>query len=72
MDFPEKDWLPQHLLPKLESLLPEREDIMISDDMEEVDLSDYNYDSQRRSYSREAYEEDEEGPRSHGVQCQTQ
>ncbi|XP_076119126.1 dnaJ homolog subfamily A member 4 [Alosa pseudoharengus] len=72
VEFPEKNWLPEHRLPQLESLLPERDDVMISEDMEEVDLCDMDSESQRRSQSREAYEEDEEGPRSHGVQCQTQ
>ncbi|KAJ8391566.1 hypothetical protein AAFF_G00087070 [Aldrovandia affinis] len=70
VEFPEKHWLPVHMLPQLESLLPERDDVMVLDDMEEVDLTEMDYDSQRRSFSREAYEEDE-GPRG-GVQCQTQ
>ncbi|XP_062402559.1 dnaJ homolog subfamily A member 4 [Sardina pilchardus] len=73
VEFPEKNWLPEHRLPQLESLLPERDDIDISEDMEEVDLCDVEYESQRRRQSREAYEEDEEeGPRGQGVQCQTQ
>lgn len=71
VEFPEKDWLPQNLLPQLESLLPERDEVMISDDVEEVDLCEVDYESQRRNFSREAYEEDE-GPRTQGVQCQTQ
>ncbi|XP_018618671.1 dnaJ homolog subfamily A member 4 [Scleropages formosus] len=66
--FPEKCWLPEHMLPQLEALLPPRDELMISDDMEEVDLCEMTYKSQR-SYSGEAYEEDE-GPRG-GVQCQT-
>lgn len=57
---------------QLERLLPPREDVMITDDMEEVELSEPDLSSQRRA-SREAYEEDEEGPRNgNGVQCQTQ
>ncbi|KAM3870291.1 dnaJ homolog subfamily A member 1 [Diretmus argenteus] len=71
VEFPEKDWLPQHLMFQLERLLPAREDVMISDDMEEVDLCEVDAQSQQRSYSGEAYDEDEEGPRG-GVQCQTQ
>ncbi|XP_028813818.1 dnaJ homolog subfamily A member 1 [Denticeps clupeoides] len=70
VEFPDKNWLPVHMLPQLESLLPEREDVMLSDDLEEVDLCDVDMESQRRSYSREAYDEDE-APRG-GVQCQTQ
>ncbi|XP_037623670.1 dnaJ homolog subfamily A member 4 [Sebastes umbrosus] len=71
VEFPEKDWLPEHLMFQLERLLPPREDVMITDDMEEVLLCEVDGQSQQRSASREAYEEDEEGPRS-GVQCQTQ
>lgn len=72
IEFPEKHWLPDNMLPDLERLLPPREHIMVSDDMEEVDLCEMSdYENQKRSYSREAYEEDE-GPRQSGVQCQTQ
>lgn len=56
---------------QLERLLPQREDVMVTDDMEEVELSDVDVRKQQRGHSREAYEEDEEGPRG-GVQCQTQ
>ncbi|KAI1904461.1 hypothetical protein AGOR_G00005880 [Albula goreensis] len=70
VEFPEKGWLPEDMLPQLEALLPPREELMITDDMEEVELSDADLNSQRRSYSGEAYEEDE-SPRG-GVQCQTQ
>ena len=60
---------------QLERLLPPREDLMITDDMEEVELSGVDVQSQQRSRSREAYEvdgdDDDEGPRG-GVQCQTQ
>lgn len=56
---------------QLERLLPPREDMMITDDMEEVELGEVEARKQRRSYSREAYEQDGEGPRT-GVQCQTQ
>lgn len=71
VEFPEKDWLPEHLMFQLERLLPPREDVMVTDDMEEVQLSEVEVQSQERGYSREAYEEDDEGPRG-GVQCQTQ
>lgn len=56
---------------QLERLLPPREDTMITDDMEEVELGEVEARKQHRRYSREAYEQDEEGPRT-GVQCQTQ
>ncbi|XP_068459033.1 dnaJ homolog subfamily A member 4 [Clinocottus analis] len=70
VEFPENGWLPEHLVFQLERLLPPREDLMITDDMEEVQLSEVDVRTQGRA-SGEAYEEDEEGPRS-GVQCQTQ
>ncbi|XP_028306924.1 dnaJ homolog subfamily A member 4 [Gouania willdenowi] len=71
VEFPEKHWLPQHLMYQLERLLPPREDVMITDEMEEVELCEANEEAEQQRYNREAYEEDEEGPR-HGVQCQTQ
>lgn len=71
VEFPEKDWLPEHLMYQLERLLPPRDDVMITDDMEEVELCEVDVQSQQKSYSREAYEEDEDSPRG-GVQCQTQ
>lgn len=71
VEFPEKHWLPEHLMFQLERLLPPREDVMITDDMEEVDLCEVDLQSQQKHYSGEAYEEDEDSPRG-GVQCQTQ
>ncbi|KAM9754056.1 dnaJ homolog subfamily A member 4 [Menidia menidia] len=72
VEFPGKHWLPEHLMFQLERLLPPRDDVMMTDDMEEVDLCEVDLQSQQKSYGREAYEEDEEGPRGGGVQCQTQ
>ncbi|XP_077372972.1 dnaJ homolog subfamily A member 4 [Festucalex cinctus] len=71
VEFPEKHWLPEHLMFQLERLLPPREDVLIADDTEEVELCEVDERTQQRRYGREAYDEDEEGPRS-GVQCQTQ
>ncbi|XP_014902960.1 dnaJ homolog subfamily A member 4 [Poecilia latipinna] len=71
VEFPENHWLPEHLMFQLERLLPPREDVMITEDMEEVDLCEVDLNSQQKRYHREAYEEEEEGPRG-GVQCQTQ
>lgn len=71
VEFPEQHWLPENMYSKLERLLPKRDEVMLTDDLEEVDLCEVDLESQRRKYSGEAYEEDE-GPRSHGVQCQTQ
>ncbi|XP_061139643.1 dnaJ homolog subfamily A member 4 [Syngnathus typhle] len=71
VEFPEKHWLPEHLMFQLERLLPPREDVLITDDTEEVELCEVDERTQQRNYSREAYDEDEEAPRG-GVQCQTQ
>lgn len=71
MEFPEKNWLPEHLMFQLERLLPPREDVMVTDDMEEVELSEADLQSQQKHYSGEAYEEHDDNPRG-GVQCQTQ
>ncbi|XP_032407227.1 LOW QUALITY PROTEIN: dnaJ homolog subfamily A member 4 [Xiphophorus hellerii] len=71
VEFPENHWLSEHLMFQLERLLPPREDVMITEDMEEVDLCEVDLNSQQKRYHREAYEEEEEGPRG-GVQCQTQ
>ncbi|KAM4553853.1 dnaJ homolog subfamily A member 4 [Fundulus diaphanus] len=71
VEFPENHWLPEHLMFQLERLLPPRDDVMITDDMEEVDLCEVDLNTQQKRHHGEAYEEDEEGPRS-GVQCQTQ
>ncbi|XP_061891458.1 dnaJ homolog subfamily A member 4-like [Entelurus aequoreus] len=70
VEFPEKNWLPEHLMYQLERLLPPREDVRIADDTEEVELCDVDERTQQRN-NRAAYEEDEGSPRS-GVQCQTQ
>ncbi|KAI7811863.1 dnaJ homolog subfamily A member 4 [Triplophysa rosa] len=71
IEFPDKHWLPEHMLPDLERLLPVREHIMLSDDTEEVDLCEIDYENQKGSFSGETNEEDER-PRGGGVQCQTQ
>ncbi|PWA30531.1 hypothetical protein CCH79_00015260, partial [Gambusia affinis] len=63
VEFPENHWLPEHLMFQLERLLPPREDVMITEDMEEVDLCEVDLNSQQKHYHREAYEEEEEGPR---------
>ncbi|XP_072138346.1 dnaJ homolog subfamily A member 4-like isoform X1 [Mobula birostris] len=67
--FPSYGWISQENLIELEHLLPPRQELMISDDMEHVELSEFSPEQQRRNYSGEAYEEDQR-PRG-GVQCQT-
>ncbi|XP_053128903.1 dnaJ homolog subfamily A member 4 isoform X1 [Hemicordylus capensis] len=70
VSFPENNWLSKDQLPLLEALLPPREEVTISDDMDQADLVEF--DPRERPYRNhgEAYEEDDEGPRT-GVQCQT-
>ncbi|XP_043933768.1 dnaJ homolog subfamily A member 4 isoform X2 [Protopterus annectens] len=67
--FPEDGWLPLHKLHHLEALLPQRDDIMVTEDMEYVELSKFDPEAERRHFAGEAYEEDER-PRA-GVQCHT-
>lgn len=68
--FPEKHWLPQDKLPQLEALLPPRQKVRVTDDMDQVELKEFNPGEQNWRQQREAYEEDDDGPRA-GVQCQT-
>lgn len=42
----------------------------VTDDMEPVELMEFDPEDQSWRQHREAYEEDEDGPRA-GVQCQT-
>ncbi|KAG8455544.1 hypothetical protein GDO86_001660 [Hymenochirus boettgeri] len=67
--FPSNNWLPLDRIPLLESLLPHRQDIMVTDEMDMVELTEFDMQEQSRRYRGEAYQEDEQ-PRS-GVQCQT-
>uniref|UniRef100_F7EB50 DnaJ heat shock protein family (Hsp40) member A4 n=1 Tax=Callithrix jacchus TaxID=9483 RepID=F7EB50_CALJA len=68
--FPEKHWLSLEKLPQLEALLPPRQKVRITDDMDQVELKEFSPSEQNWRQHREAYEEDEDGPRA-GVQCQT-
>ncbi len=70
--FPESNFLPEPELKKLETLLPKKEECIITDEMEEVTLTDYTKNHQAQSNYRNAYDEDEDDHRGHGgVQCQT-
>lgn len=68
--FPEKHWLSQDKLPQLEALLPPRQKVRVTDDMDQVELKEFNPSEQNWRQHREAYKEDDDGPRA-GVQCQT-
>ncbi|XP_069758961.1 dnaJ homolog subfamily A member 4-like [Narcine bancroftii] len=67
--FPPYGWISPQRMVELEHLLPPRQELMITDDTEQVELTEYIPGEQRRNYSGEAYEEDQK-PQS-GVQCQT-
>ncbi|KAL0968916.1 hypothetical protein UPYG_G00273660 [Umbra pygmaea] len=75
VEFPEKHWLPENLMPQLEALLPPRDEPLVTDDMEEVDLEemDQSSSSQRSRRGKPSFDDldDEEGT-THGVQCQQQ
>eukprot|EP00794_Sanderia_malayensis_P014215 gene14215-15698_t len=73
--FPECHWIDQPKLANLEKLLPKREEYIISDISEAVNLQDID---QHRGHGmhdhrREAYEEDDDeySQQGRGVQCQT-
>ncbi|KAE8588332.1 hypothetical protein XENTR_v10022466 [Xenopus tropicalis] len=69
--FPESGWLNGEHLTQLQGLFPSREEPIITEDMEEVSLAEYNpYEDQKQRGRQEAYEEDEAVPLQR-VQCQT-
>jgi len=69
VNFPENNWTSPDMIAKLEKLLPPKDDVIITDDMDEVTLSPY--DANAKS-GRNAYDEDdEEGGHPRGMQCQT-
>lgn len=69
MTFPEQHWLSLEKLPQLEALLPPRQKVRVTEDMEQAELQEFSAGEQGWRPQREAYEEDEDGPRA-GVQCQ--
>ncbi|XP_068107395.1 dnaJ homolog subfamily A member 4-like [Hyperolius riggenbachi] len=67
--FPESNWLSTDRILALEALLPPREHVMVTDDMDVVELVEFDPKEESGRYRGEAYDEDER-PRG-GVQCQT-
>ncbi|CAI9565521.1 unnamed protein product [Staurois parvus] len=67
--FPDNDWIPTEKLHLLEALLPSREEVMVTDDMDIVELVELDPREQSRHYRGEAYQDDER--QRGGVQCQT-
>ena len=71
VNFPENGFLSPDKLSLLENLLPERKEVEETDEMDQVELVDFDPNQERRRhYNGEAYEDDEHQPRG-GVQCQT-
>ncbi|XP_046445096.1 dnaJ homolog subfamily A member 1-like [Daphnia pulex] len=73
VEFPRQ--LSQDVIPQLESLLPPRPEVIVSDQAEEAVLMDFNPENEarRQREQREAYYEDEDNPQGpRGVQCATQ
>jgi len=71
VDFPEKGEVPSENLVKIEELLPPREPVEKTADMEEVLLSDYDAaTSAHQAYADDS--DDEHGQGGPGVQCRTQ
>lgn len=72
VEFPDGGEIPSTNLQQLESLLPPRDPVEKTEDMEEVMLSEYDASSS----SHQAYGEDSDDERGqhgqHGVNCQTQ
>lgn len=71
VEFP--DSIDPAIVPKLEKLLPEKEDPMIPEDHEEVNMQDFDPETDRRQRSMVG-DEDEEHMHGHGpgVSCATQ
>uniref|UniRef100_A0A2K6GTV7 CR-type domain-containing protein n=1 Tax=Propithecus coquereli TaxID=379532 RepID=A0A2K6GTV7_PROCO len=71
VNFPENGFLSPDKLSLLEKLLPKRKELEETDEMDQVELVDFNPNQERRRhYNGEAYEYDEHHPRG-SVQCQT-
>uniref|UniRef100_A0A2K5Q6Q8 CR-type domain-containing protein n=1 Tax=Cebus imitator TaxID=2715852 RepID=A0A2K5Q6Q8_CEBIM len=71
VNFPENGFLSPDKLSLLEKLLPERKEVEETDEMDQVELVDFDPNQERwHHYNGEAYEDDQHHPRG-GVQCQT-
>uniref|UniRef100_H2YM75 Uncharacterized protein n=1 Tax=Ciona savignyi TaxID=51511 RepID=H2YM75_CIOSA len=72
VNFPDNNWISQENIKRLEKLLPTKEHVDIDEEMEEVNLQEYDPNHRSNSSGRNAYDEDDEdGPQGRGMQCQT-
>lgn len=69
VDFPET--IDPHVADKLEALLPPKDEPIIPDEHDEVNLSEFDPETNRRMGGR-SEEDDEHGPHGPGVSCATQ
>ncbi|XP_044923910.1 dnaJ homolog subfamily A member 1-like [Mustela putorius furo] len=71
VNVPENGFLSPDKLSLLENLLPERKEVEETDEMDQVELADFDPKQERwRHYNGEAYEDEGHHPRG-GIQCQT-
>ena len=71
VNFPENGFFSPDKLSLLEKLLPERKEVEDIDEIDQVELVDFDPNQdRRRHYNGEVYEDDEQH-RQGGVQCQT-
>lgn len=69
IEFPKK--IPENISEKLEKILPPKEKIEITKDMDEVSLTEAVFEEETKR-AKESYEDDEEEHGGQGVQCGTQ
>lgn len=70
VSFPDNNWISDSEIKKLEAFLPAREEVIVTDDMEDVELHEFDPNARTQGMPGEAYEEDDDEPRG-GMQCQT-
>jgi len=71
VEFPANNWCSPENIKKLETILPPKETAIVTDEMEEVTLNEYD-PSVRSHHTRNAYDDDDdEGGHPRGMQCQT-
>uniref|UniRef100_A0A667FVD2 DnaJ heat shock protein family (Hsp40) member A1 n=1 Tax=Lynx canadensis TaxID=61383 RepID=A0A667FVD2_LYNCA len=71
VNFPENGFLSPDKLSLMEKLLPEKKEVEETDEMDQVELVDFDPNQERWChYNGETYEDDEHHPRG-AVQCQT-
>ncbi len=72
VEFP--DALEPQVASKLEKILPPKEEPIVPDDHEEVNMNDYDPEEERHRRRHQMHDDDDDDPRGHGpgVSCATQ